>query len=619
MHKLIDHQQQVLGECSPQKTLMENFIQLHISLQNDCSGKGTCGKCKVKIMSGEVSPITQVEERLLAPEELGAGWVLACQRYPLSDLQVFWEHNQDAATRKTDLVYGKQKTYQDPLVGVTTLSLTPPDLRDQQPDWERLVAAAVQRETVNAAAPRLVLQKLPDLLRQSAYTIDVIMWHDTIIDVRPVSENRKFYGFVFDIGTTTIAAYLVDMVDGDVLAAAGATNPQMKYGADVITRINGISENYALLHIMHDRVMTAIKELMRQLSSAKQIDRDDIYGVTLVANTTMSHLAMEIDPRYLAKAPFTPCFKQPLSFKAKEFALPMYAEGEIFVLPNVAGYVGSDTVGVMLATDIGEQDGYTVGVDIGTNGEIILAGNGRILTCSTAAGPAFEGSHIQNGMRAGKGAIEKVRIVGGQIELQIIDQVPPCGICGSGIIDAIAQMYQCGLIDSSGRLIDPQERIGNHDALQSRLRVGVDQMNEFLLVRKGEHGAQQDIVITQKDIRELQLAKGAIAAGIQVLAEEVAIEESQISRVFLAGAFGNYIDKTHAVAIGMFPGIDKEKIIAVGNAAGDGGKMALLSRAKRAQALAMSERAEHIELSTNSAFYQKFMKEMEFPALQEVT
>ena len=296
----------------------------------------------------------------------------------------------------------------------------------------------------------------------------------------------------------------------------------------------------------------------------------------------MSHLFLGVDPKNLSVAPFIPCYRPRTVVKGGRLGLPMHPEGTVHVLANISGYVGSDTLGVAMATKLWEQKGYSLAVDIGTNGEIILGYKGWLLACSAAAGPAFEGAHIQNGMRAGDGAIESVLLENGTVRLGVIGDMPPQGICGSGLIDAVAELLRCGLLGVSGRLAG-EKSPALSQPLGGRLRT-VGGMREFVLAFAGEQGNERDIVITQKDIRELQLAKAAIAAGIAVLLKEVKIEASQIDRIYLAGAFGNYLDREKAVALGMFPGISVDKIIPIGNAAAEGAGLCLLSLGERKMA-----------------------------------
>lgn len=611
--EIINGQNKHCYQADENSNLMEFLISAGILMNSDCAGRGTCGKCKVKILSGQLSPATETERKHLSERELGTGWVMSCQRVIKGDLIVEIPRIEDAVTRKIELqdVYGEG--FLDPNVEKYFVSLKQPDLADQLPDLERLLNEVGAEKKVS----RYLLNRLPEILRKSNFFVTAVLVNNNLIDVEIGDTREKKYGFVFDIGTTTIAVYLVDLYSGKVISANAETNPQQSFGADVVARITEVSNNFTSLSKLQSLVLKAMSKLMKKLLAQYHIEEQNVYHTVVVGNTTMSHLFLEADPRNLVKAPFIPCYKGQMVVKGKELGLPMHPEGDILVLPNIAGYVGSDTMGVMLATRIYEQEGYSLAVDIGTNGEIVLAGNGRILTCSTAAGPAFEGAQIQNGMRAGTGAIEKVHIIDGEVHLNVIGDTPPIGICGSGIIDAIAELFKAGLINSMGRLADVNKcKTPIEENLKKRLRK-IDNMCEFVLAFKGELGNEHEIIISQKDIRELQLAKGAIAAGIKVLAETMEITTEEINQVFLAGAFGNYINQSNAVALGMFPGITVDKIKSVGNAAGEGARMALLSKSQRDLADKLSNEVYHIELSSSDSFYEKFMAEVNFPRKEE--
>ena len=341
-----------------------------------------------------------------------------------------------------------------------------------------------------------------------------------------------------------------------------------------------------------------------------------MYSLVIVGNTTMTHLFLGIDPRNLALSPFIPCCRKRITLKGSELALPMHPEGDVSVLPNISTYLGSDILSVILTTGMHTQEGYSLAVDIGTNAEIVLSGKGRILACAAAAGPAFEGAHIHNGMCAGDGVIEAVRMIGSDICLKVIGNTPPKGICGSGLIDVIVTLLKAGLLDQRGRLADGEKTV-LPPFLKDRIRVR-DAMREFVLLFAGEQGNGQDIVVTQKDIRELQLATGAVAAGIRVLTEEMGIDAARIDRVFLAGAFGNYINKEHAVALGMFPDIKADTILSVGNAAGEGARRSLLSITQRETIDRLSATVQALELSAHPAFNANFLHELNFPPVESV-
>ncbi len=427
----------------------------------------------------------------------------------------------------------------------------------------------------------------------------------------PENKNGKQYGIACDIGTTTVVGMLWDLTDNRLVDMIAKTNPQIRYGQDVISRITWSSENPENLKKMQSLILDCFNEMLDIFSVQHGIEPDRIRKAVVVGNTTMSHLFLGYDATSLARAPFEPAFTGPVSRTAKEMDLHMEPGAEISVLPNIAGHVGSDIVGVMIASGIKYKSGINLVIDIGTNGEIVLSGKGRMLSCSTAAGPAFEGAGIGYGMRAAAGAIERVEINGGQVSLKVIGDTPSIGICGSGLIDAIAQMLDAGLVTYKGNLMGPEEALqkGIHPGLAARLRKG-ENGNEFILAsREG----QENIVLNQKDIREVQLAKGAILGGIQVLLQCLETNTAGLDEIMLAGAFGSYIDRKSAVRIGLLPDAGTEKIRHIGNGAGVGACMTLLSKEAMREAYLLSKEVEHVELALHPAFEKEYIKGMYFP------
>jgi len=428
-------------------------------------------------------------------------------------------------------------------------------------------------------------------------------------------EDEK-YGIAFDIGTTTVVGMLWKLTDVKLVDIVALTNPQSSYGADVISRITYSMKGPEHLALLTDKIRDCLNEIIRQITLRHAIDTQKIIRAVVVGNTTMSHLFLGVDPSSLARSPFTPAFSGPVERAAEEMGLLMKPSAPVHLLPNIAGHVGSDIVGVLIASEIEKLPGLRLAIDIGTNGEIILAHNGRILVCSTAAGPAFEGARIRQGMRAAEGSIEKVCIEDGDVRIQIIGDAEPIGICGSGLIDAVAQMLDAGLINFKGNILDAEdaEAKGLSPSLAARLRKGEDG-NEFVLAWRDDGG---DISITQKDIREVQLAKGAICGGINILMQYIGAEPSQLEEIMLAGAFGSYLNKKSILRLGMVPYVTEDKIRHIGNAAGVGACMALLSAEIREKAAVRAKEAEHIELAGHPDFEKEYIKAMYFPRHTEI-
>ncbi len=425
-----------------------------------------------------------------------------------------------------------------------------------------------------------------------------------------IADKMEKYGISFDIGTTTVVGNLWDLKKGSSLQIIGKTNPQNIFGTDVISRINYCEDDPIKFIEIRDKIVGCFNEIIEELLISSKVDRQDIIKITVVGNTTMSHIFAGFNPKSLARSPFIPAFVGEKVFKAYELPLNISPETKVILLPNIAGHVGSDITGGILATRLEKLEGMNLFIDIGTNGEIVLTKDHKTFACSTAAGPAFEGAAIYQGMRAAAGAIENVRIKNGTVFFKTIDSTEPVGICGSGLIEALSEMLKNGMINKTGRLLLPEEIKGEtlKGDLPLRLRVG-SKGREFVLVFKED---QEDIVITQMDIREVQLAKGAIYAGIKLMLAELHEDVENIDRVIVAGAFGNYIDKDSGITIGILPNISPDKITFVGNAAGTGSSLVLLSEEERIRANELVKNVEHLELATCENFQEEYLSAMSF-------
>lgn len=594
-------------EVREKSTILQAALVSGVQIESNCGGKGTCGKCKVKIPPDKVNVKEGRDAKYLNESERAAGWVLACKYQVVEDLTVQLSQQKDAYKRKADLS-DTRNVKLVPSIQKYALELSAPTVQDQTPDWDRLVAAIQKPEL---PFNRRIAINLPQVLHQANFKVTVVLDGNSVVAVEPGDTDERSYGLAIDIGSTTMVVYLLNLSNGSVIDSGAVTNPQRVFGADVISRITYASQGREQLTQLQKMVVEGLNRIIVELCRKQAIDKEEIYQAVVVGNTTMSHLFLGIDPTYLAPAPFIPVFRKTVEVEAYELGLDILETGHVIVLPNVAGYVGADTVGVMLAAKVDQLTGYTLALDIGTNGEMILAGNDRILTCSTAAGPAFEGAQIKHGMRAAEGAIEIVTI-NDDVEIAVIGEALPQGICGSGLIDAIAEMAKAGVINKTGRLATRSKELEKLPiSLQRRIRTA-EEGSEFVLVWKENTATGEEIVLTQRDIRELQLAKGAMRAGIEILMKEMGIEKTHLDRVFLAGAFGNYVKKESALGIGLLPPLPINKISAIGNAAGVGAEIALLSASERKRATVLADRAEHIELSTRMDFQAEFINAMAF-------
>lgn len=588
-------------------SILQAAMMAGVQLASTCGGKGTCGKCKVQIVPVTSSQISETERKFLSASELAAGWVLACRHLLTQDTIVKLQEQKDVYKRKTDFA-GVREIDIAPRVRKYPLKLAKPTVEDQTPDWDRLMAVL---PVAGVRFNRLVATSLPRFFRQEDFQVTAVLDGDNLLTVESGDTSARCFGVAIDVGTTTVVVYLMDLNKGAVVSSGAVTNPQQVFGADVISRISYAAGSPDRLGELQEKLIGGLNKIIAQLCQEAAVKKEEIYQAAVVGNTTMAHLFLGIDPTYLAPAPFIPVYRESVEVKASELGLDILGNATVIMLPNVAGYVGADTVGVMLAAEADRLPGVSLIVDIGTNGEIILSGRDRILTCSTAAGPAFEGAEIKYGMRAAEGAIEGVRI-SEDVELDIIAGGKARGICGSGLIDAIAEMFKAGVIGPTGRFAsDPAQLEKLPPLVCQRLRK-TERASEFVLVWGKDSVSGEDIVLTQKDIREMQLAKGAIMGGIMILVREMGITLQDIERVLLAGAFGNYIRKESAIGIGLLPSLPLERVKTIGNAAGDGAKIALLSDEERARADVLAKRAEHLELSTRKEFQEEFIKGLGF-------
>ena len=439
------------------------------------------------------------------------------------------------------------------------------------------------------------------MLRENGWRVRVVVRDGEVIAVAPADTSPL--GLAVDIGTTKLAAYLVDLESGETLEAAGAMNPQIAYGEDVMTRIAYAMEGETQAQELQRVLAGGLDDLARKLCARAGRESAEIVEVVLVGNTCMHHLVLGLPVAQLGLAPYVPTLADSYDLKAWELGLCFVPGANVHLLPNIAGFVGADHVAMLLATRMHEAREITVGLDIGTNTEISLVVEGRLLSCSCASGPAFEGAHIHDGMRAAPGAVEWVRLVDERVEYQTIDEMPPVGICGSGVLDSVAELRRVGVLGANGAM-----KPGSHPRVR-----GEGGRSEFLLVPAGERGAPRDLVITRKDVNEIQLAKGAIRAGIEVLLSEAGLEAEQIERVVVAGAFGTYLDVGSALAVGMFPPLARERFVQVGNGAGMGAKLALVSRRCRAVTEEIARRVEYIELTTHPRFVEAYMAALMLP------
>ena len=584
------------GECRKGESLLSCAHRLGVGINSICGGEGQCYSCKVRVLSGAVSKPAPSEREAFSPQELEEGWRLACQTYPTSGCKIAVPADSLTTPQRVQVEGLEVRVSFEPSVGVYGLQLSAPSLEAPQADADRLLAALNRQHKLRCTKVDIgALRTMSDRLRSWKWKSQPVVRDGEVISILP--PRSRWLGLAIDLGTTKVAGYLVDLKDGRTLVAKGIMNPQISYGEDIISRINravGSPDGGVQLQRL---VIDAINELSTELCAEVAAKPEEILEAVVVGNTAMHHLFLRLPVKQLVLSPFVPAISRAVEVKAGELGLKTAPGAYVHMLPNIAGFVGADHVSMLLATDAWQAKETTVALDIGTNTEVSLVHKGKIATTSCASGPAFEGGHIKYGVRASAGAIERLRIDGDRVRYQTIDGAPPIGICGSGILDALAQLYLAGIIDEGGRITDNRPRVRAYK-----------RQREFILVSKEERKGKSAITITQRDVRELQLAKAAIRTGIQVLLEKSGCAEDDIKQVIIAGAFGTYINISSAVAIGMLPPLPLNRFRQVGNAAGMGAKLALISLKCRARAEAIASRVGYIELASSSGFQPTFMQ-----------
>jgi uncharacterized 2Fe-2S/4Fe-4S cluster protein (DUF4445 family) len=616
----------VRGQVEDGATILDAARQLGAGLESICGGKGICGKCKIRVEEGyfpkyrlksEMSSIETKEkanEKFLSRTQIRQGYRLACQTRIHGDIVVFVPEE----SRKGEQVVRKEATAREiklkPAVKKYYVELKPATLHDPLGDFERLQAELDKRfKLKDLTIDYPVLLRLQNTVRQGDWKITVSVWNNNEIINIDSGRVKKGYGLAVDIGTTTVAGYLCDLTTGEVIATDAMMNPQVAYGEDLMSRISYAVKGKGGLKQLNQSIIKGLNQIAAQAAAGAGIKRGDIIDMAVVGNTCMHHLFLNIDPRHLGKAPFPPAIHHSVDIKARDLGLRIAPGAYVHVLPNEAGFVGADNVGVLIAEEPYNQDEILLIIDIGTNGELLLGNRKKLLSTSCATGPAFEGAEIRHGMRAAVGAIEKLKIdpktkevkfkvIGDERWNTEVKNIGARGICGSGIFDVAAQMFLAGIIDKSGRF--------NTGLKSPRARKSGNEP-EFVIAWAKETAINHDIVVCQKDIRAIQLAKGAMYAGASLMMNRLRIDK--IDKVILAGAFGSYIDKESAAVIGLFPDCDLENVYAVGNAAGDGARIALLNVDKRKEADVMARQVEYVELTIEPDFNKTFTQSLIFP------
>jgi uncharacterized 2Fe-2S/4Fe-4S cluster protein (DUF4445 family) len=609
-------------EVEPGLTLLETAQTAGVEIVSICGGIGVCGECRVRVAAGNehLSPPTLTEDTELTDGGLNEGLRLACQARVTGDVRIDIPPESLAAPQRLQVEGQFAEVEVDLPVRAVDLSVTPPGLYDLRSDLERLQDTLREAGEPQVAASLRVLTELPRQLRLHNWRVRVVLRsnefvallpqpHASVAGAAPSAASvrpHSLLGIAVDVGTTKVAAYLVDLESGVTLAKTGAMNPQIAFGEDVISRIAYANPHPEGLRTLQHRLVETLSGMVAELCRTAGAENTQIVEAVVVGNTAMHHLLAGLPVEQLGEAPYVAAVSEGLQFHGSDVGLELAPGAYVYMPPNIAGYVGGDHVAMLLAAQSeqlarGRAQHATIALDIGTNTEISLLVGERILCCSCASGPAFEGAHIHDGMRAAPGAVERVRIEEDHVHVQTIDGQPAVGICGSGILDAVAEMLGASVVDRRGALAPTHDRV-----------CGEGGRRAFVLVPGRQSGTGRDVLVTRGDVNEIQLAKGAIRAGVEVLLGEAGIGAGEIEHFVVAGAFGTYLDLKSAVRVGMFPDLPIERFRQVGNAAGAGARALLVSMRQRALAEEIARRIEYVELTTHPRFTEEYMGALSF-------
>jgi len=591
---------------------MEAAQALGVDISSLCGGQGKCGKCKVRVLGGlrAVSEPTEIEMKHLSEEEVRDGFRLACTTRLGASSVIHVPLRSRIGSQRLQTAGLEVPVKLDPLVKKYRVTMPPPSLQDARADEDRLLAALSEQHGLSEPEIDIdVYRSLPNVLREAKWDVTAVVWNDRIIALEPGDTSDRCYGLAVDVGTTKLAGFLIDLKSGDVAAVAARMNPQIPFGEDVMSRVSHIMNGgWDALNKLQDAVVSGVNEIIEECCRIAEVSPEEIYELNFVGNTVMQLLLLGVWPRHVVSSPYTPVIRRGVDVKAATLGLKANPGANAHHLPVIGGFVGADNVAMLLASKILESDEMVMAIDVGTNTEIDLGNREQVMVDSCASGPAFEGMQIKFGMRATTGSIEKISIDPETFDVyyRTIGDVPPIGICGSGIVDAPAEFLKSGLIVPRGNFVTGMtERT-------DRLRKGPDGW-EFVIAWGKETDIGTDIVVTLWDIRELQKAKAAIHTGADLLMQRMEVKVADISKLVVAGAFGNYIDPENARIIGMYPEIPLNRIEFAGNLAGTGARMTLMNREMRERAESISSRVKYHELAADPGFQKEYLDSLSFP------
>ncbi len=602
-------------EVAEGTTILDAGYAFDVKIETVCAGNGTCGKCRVLVQGYDPPPLTGADNRRLSPAQLSSGWRLACQ-HPVIDAATYIHPAVDIVLKTvTSAEIGDIKLY--PNVQKHVVTLPKAEIHNAGFEWPK-VQDALAAVSGGADTSLDALRQLPYVTEKAGEgPITVTLVGNRAVAYEPGDTRDRMFGIAFDVGTTSVVGALMDLNSGEEVATASDLNGQAYHGADVITRMTLTQGGRKNVELLHNAVVDTVNEIIARLLRDARVSRRHVYECVFVGNTVMTHLLLNIDPSKIGFSPFVGVASDSVTTSAAELGINLPRPTPLFVFPNIASYVGADILAGMISTRLEQSTGNVLMIDVGTNGEIALAIDGEISTTAAPAGPAFEGAEIIHGMRATKGAIERVRLDDEGVHLEVIGGGKPTGICGSGLVEAVAEMIRTGLVAVTGRLLHPEEA---RDACPPALarRVFPDDIGGYVLLYGDSPEAEDRVILHAADIRQLQLAKGSIRCGVNALLAEAKVDGTDLDEVMLAGAFGSYISPESAKAIGLVPDIDTSKIRAVGNAAGLGARMGLLSLECRVAAELLPPKVTYLELSALEDFQWKFADALGFPDPNEV-
>ena len=577
-----------------------------IAIDSTCGGHGTCKKCKVQITEG-IIPISRLDIRAFSQEELKNGWRLACVARATENLAITVPP-MTTRPKAATVGVGRQVILR-PAVQKRYLELTEPTLHDQRPDIQRVTDGI---DDLEVSVEFEVLQKLPTILRKSNFKVTAVIVDNLLIDIESGDTTVSRYAVAYDLGTTTVVATLLDLNTGIPIAVKSMLNKQQPFGADVISRISATMLDETALQRLREAAQSTLSQLTDEVIQEAGISYLNVYEVAIAGNATMIQLILGVDPEPVGVAPFITATQNWPTLNAKEFGLSIHPQARAYIFPSFGAYVGGDIVAGVLASGMDRDKRVRLFIDVGTNCEIVLSDGNEIITTAAPAGPAFEAASIKCGMRAADGAIEVVKIDKDGVTLQVIGDMEPQGMCGSGLVDAVAELAKIGILDQSGRFISQELLEKNFPKLSNRLIILESSEKAFLL-----HGDKSDplVFLTQRDVRELQFAKASIATGWRLLMEQLNLKDEDIQQVLLAGSFGSYLSPASAIQIGLVPKIPVMRIVSAGNVAGEGAKMVLLSQPERNGATSLLSEVEYVELSDRADFNDKFVLQLGFPGI----